>query len=681
MHAFKYRLPFLSVLVLTGFMQTTVAQKSIMKFGKIDENDLKMSVYDKDTNASAVVLGKEGYSLFLYSEDYGWQIQTTIHKRIKILKPQGLEFANDKIYLFESGMNKEDLLSLKGFTYNLVDGKVSKDKLANDAVFKEEIDDYNTAVKFTFPNVKPGSIIEVEYIVVSDFIFHLDPWYFQDEIPVAETQYTIEIPEDFRYKESSKGYEGYQRSVTGATRSFSFNYASQIDPGSQGGRTSGGRATFERRVYIQNYYASHVPAFISEPKMNNMWNYVTSIEFELTSFTPKYGLHKNFSNTWDNVKKTLLEETKFGMQLKGNGFLDEYAAEIAAKSSSDIDKAIRAYKLIQSKMAWSGYSRLLAKESLRTAFNNGAGNSADINLLLVALLRKLELEADPVILSTRSNGMIMPGQIMLSKFNYTIATVKIGGKSYLLDATDRNCMFNMLPVRCLNGEGRIISDESTDGIDLNSDQPYESLYYAELNLSEDNQLTGKVTESYRSYAAYESREAIKKETSIDDYVKKLEQKRKGIEITEFEAIDLDSIDKPLNCKYIGDFSGQITEAGDMLYFSPVVLEKIESNPFKLEERKYPVDFAYPNFTKLVLSIALPENYEVVELPKPVMFRLPDKSASFVYRISNMGDKINLYLELKINKSLFSYAEYPDLRMFYENVYSKHNEQVVLKKKI
>ncbi|MBN2611957.1 MAG: DUF3857 and transglutaminase domain-containing protein [Bacteroidales bacterium] len=678
----KIRLSFgwiiFSFILWIGFFCPSLAQKSIIKFGKVSMDEMEMTVYPKDTNARAVVLADQGYSTFIYTEDGGLQLQTKIERRIKIINQQGMDWADGEIFLYHSGNSKEEVTYLKGFTYNLVNGKIEKTKISADAKFEEEINDFLVAQKFTFPDVKPGSVLEYSYTVTSDYPTP-DPWLFQYDIPVVESQYTFEIPEFVQFKEQSRGYETFQRTVDQQNRTFTYAYSAKIDATTREGRTSGGIGGWEFLATIQTYHAKDIPAFISEPYMNSEDNYTTAIIFELMSYTPKFGLHKNYSNTWESVRKTLMEAEKFGLQLKGNNFLDEDAAKIMAESKSDLAKATRAYELIKSRMAWNKIIRMFVKDNLRTAYKDGVGNSAEINLLLVSLLRKVGLDANPVVLSTRANGMLMPGWVGIDQFNYVVAGVKLFNKTILLDATDKNCPFNLLPSRCINGQGRIISETFTDWVDLNPAQIYESTIYSVAAISPEGELKGSVTDMHKGYAAYEIRDGISKESSFDDFKSKFEQSKKGVEISELEITDKDSIHKPLVLKYQADLTGLLTTAGDMIYFNPMVFGLTESNPFKLENRKYPVDFIYPRVEKYIITIEIPEEYSVVEIPKSISFSLPEKTAVFTYSVGVIGNKLNLNCDFKINKSLFAYNEYPALKQFYENMVTKQAEQVVFKK--
>lgn len=101
---------------------------------------------------------------------------------------------------YQKGTGRENVNSVKGFTYNLEGGKVQKDRLNNSAVFDEQTSEYWFAKKFTMPNVKEGSVIDVSYTITSDFVCNLRDWEFQHSIPVVWSEYRARIPEYFDYK-------------------------------------------------------------------------------------------------------------------------------------------------------------------------------------------------------------------------------------------------------------------------------------------------------------------------------------------------------------------------------------------------------------------------------------------------------------------------------------------------
>src|SRR5205085_17050 len=145
--------------------------------------DFDLSSYHYDSSAGAVVIGDIGTSWF-EGNTKGWF--SLIHKkttRIKILNKNGFDAANVKVPLYVDGSAEEKIDNLKASTYNVVDGKVVETKLDNNSIFKDKLSKKISLRKFTLPAIKEGSIIEYTYVIKSDFLFNLQPWYFQGEYP------------------------------------------------------------------------------------------------------------------------------------------------------------------------------------------------------------------------------------------------------------------------------------------------------------------------------------------------------------------------------------------------------------------------------------------------------------------------------------------------------------------
>ena len=116
----------------------------------------------------------------------------------------------------------------------------------------------------------------------------------------------------------------------------------------------------------------------------------------------------------------------------------------------------------------------------------------------------------------------------------------------------------------------------------------------------------------------------------------------------------------------------------MLYINPLLFEQITSNPFKTEDRKYPVDFVYPAELTYVFKLNLPENAEVTELPQPVSLKMKGGSASVYYQIATINNIVQLSYKFVINKAIYSEVEYGDLRALFSELVKKHAEQIVVK---
>jgi hypothetical protein len=112
-------------------------------------------------------------------------------------------------------------------------------------------------------------------------------------------------------------------------------------------------------------------------------------------------------------------------------------------------------------------------------------------LSLVAALRDARLNAHPVLLSTRNNGLPSPLYPVPTDFNYVIARVKIGDNYYLLDATEDVYPFGLLPERCLNGMGRALGPDSSQWAPRNATQRKKHVTCLRPHLTSKERLRGE----------------------------------------------------------------------------------------------------------------------------------------------------------------------------------------------
>jgi len=170
-----------------------------------------------------------------------------------------------------------------------------------------------------------------------------------------------------------------------------------------------------------------------------------------------------------------------------------------------------AHEAVKKAVKWNENTSVAASSgNLNSPFNKKIGNSADVNLILIQLLKKLKFEVNPVVLSTRENGYLSLASPTLRKLNYVVAYVSLNDKKYFLDATEEFIPVGMLPPRCINLRGRIVDKDKTDWVDLNSDQADKRFVYFDLKQDADNLLAGKISISNSGYAAYNFRKKYEK---------------------------------------------------------------------------------------------------------------------------------------------------------------------------
>ena len=596
------------------------------RYGKIDQADLEMKVYPLDTTAEAVILC-----------DYGEFNQNTFEflrlLRMKVLKKEGSDIVNRVL-------NVDGMGSIKGCTYNLVNGEVVESKLKNESIFRERVRDDRYLYRITMPDVRVGSVVEIQY----SFPLLPSEWLFQDHIPVRWSELRIQ---DSPYVTFQKVFYGFQP------------------------------------LYINTagrWVGKDMPALRTEPYMNSLSNYLTKVEIELSNITIP-GYYRFFTTSWDAVNKYLLNHQNFGVALGIGIFLSEDAKSIKESTLSDLDKMKSAYDLIRKKIKWNDGISLYTSGDLGTAYRKGSGNSADVNLMLVQLFKKLDFETFPVALSTRENGIISPSFPTIDKLNYVIAGVKYNGKNYYFDATEPNLPAGMLPFRALNGKGRIISEKYSDWVDLSPAFDQKETVFCNMELDASGEIKGKIMCTNNDYSAYYFRNEFKGFNSPDEYVRDLESKSPGLTVNSSLFGDIDSLYKPVHEEYEVSLTGSADVMGDMISVNPMLIQRMEDNPFKLETRKYPIDYGHMIKKKYVIKLVLPEGYEATDFPKPCSIALPDKSARFIYQAGCTGNFVQVTTSFEINKTLYLETEYKLLKEFYNQVIAKQAEVIMVKKKI
>jgi hypothetical protein len=235
----------------------------------------------------------------------------------------------------------------------------------------------------------------------------------------------------------------------------------------------------------------------------------------------------------------------------------------------------------------------------------------------------------------------------------------------------------MLPEKALNGKGRLISKNHTDWVDLSPSQSYKMLTMYTLELIENGEFIGSIQSSDKGYAALRGRNTLGSYDSEDKYVEDLQDSFEGLSVDSFAFENRDEWYKDLKEKYTIRIKDKAVEAGNLLYFNPMFFEAMEENPFKLEERLYPVEYAYKKDITYMLNFTIPEGYKLEEKPENEVVSLPDNAAKFTYQISVMGNRIQVMSKYSVNKLIYPSEDYEFLKEFFNHIVTKHAEQIVL----
>lgn len=644
---------FIIVTFITLFsVQLSHAQK--IKFGKVSKEELEEKFYPLDSSANAAILYKKRRT---YATVLGGEINliSNYHFRIKIYKKDGFDWATKEINLYEGSHKKELASNIKAYTFNLENGNIVKTKLSKKDIFSERKNDFINVKKFTMPNLKEGSVIEFSYSINSPFFTNISDAKVQYTIPVKNQHIKISLLEWFKYNKRQKGYYPFKINET-STRNVDFD-------------------TNDKVIEI---LAKNTPALKEEPYVNNIENYAAALKLEVAALSaPSLGLFKTYSTNWDEVSKNINKNSSFGDQLKKTSYFKDDLNSLTENAKSINEKVINIFQFVKDKVKWDNYYSKYTSKGVKKAYKEGVGNVADINLMLVAMLREAGLNANPVLVSTRSNGI--PVFPTTNGFNYVIASVNTPQGNFLLDATEKYSLPNVLPIRTLNWTGRIVKEDgSSESISLLPKRHALNNTYVSAKIdSEEGIVTGSKRSTLNNIIALNYRNK-NNDIAIDE-LRASYEKKYNIEIDEVKVSNKTDINKPIVEVYKFESEDLAEEVGDKLYVNPLLFLGETNNPFKLDDRKYPIDYGTPWEDKISIVIEIPEGYKVESLPEKSGVVLPEKYASFKFLTSVKGNKIQIMSSVKMNSPIIPQTYYKAIKEFYKMIVEKHSEKIVLSK--
>jgi hypothetical protein len=637
------------------------AQQNGFPYGQVTYRELELKLYDADTTAVAVVLDEFGEAYIDNSGDHNLVFE--YHTRIKVLKQNGIHQATLEIPLRKSEGRVEKIRTVTASAYNVEGGSMRETKLEQKSIFTENQSKYYDVIKFAVPNVRVGTVFEVYYKLESPFIYNFRNWQFQTDIPKIKSEFWAVIPANYVYHIALKGFLELATNESERVREC-------FSPG------NGMSADCSRLKYGMK----NIPAFKEEDYMTAKSNFVSAITFELSQINYFDGRKDRITKEWKDADQELKQHTDFGVQIKrGKDIVDHHIDGFLSGVDDDLAKAKQIYEFIRGWYKWNGVYGKYSELGIKKAFDAKTGNVGDINLSLIAALKYAKIDVEPVLLSTRANGLPSKLYPVLSDFNYVIAKLNIGERVYLLDATDPFHPFGLIPLRCLNGTGRVLAEKESYWYDLQPIDKEKTLAFINLTQTDEG-LKGIVQYTYMGYEAVNQRRRLSLSSNEKDYISEIKKNLNNVKILSHEIRNADDEGKPLVVKLNVEVEIHDTYGDGNFLLNPFISEQWKRNPFQSADRLYPVDFGAPLEEIVIMNLEYQPGLEVDGLPPKVGLVLPQNGGRYLFEITNAGNKVSMNSSLLVAKPLFTANEYHYLRELFNNVIAIEQTQLVFKQK-
>ncbi|MBL7816484.1 MAG: DUF3857 and transglutaminase domain-containing protein [Saprospiraceae bacterium] len=645
---------FLTLLILRGICTLATAQTYFQPlWGKPSAEDLAMTIYKPDTSAAAVVLLDNGLmsTQFVGTER---RCVLTSFRRVKLLKKSAFDDYGKHAITIRSF---ETLVNVKAQTIN-PDGTKTPVK----EFFDEKVNKYVKRKKFAFPKLEEGSIIEYEYTMESSNMFDLYPWYFQESVPVRHSELVLNFSSDLEYIFLYRG----QRDLV--QDSINFNT---------------GIKNFDRR--LPRYWVDSVEAMKPESYVTTLNNYICHLKFQLAAVHPIMGgPSQKILQDWKALSKELWDNDRIGKQIANRRNYNDLWKAIKPQmeaATSDEQKIRIAYEYISKNVEWDedNFDIFAEEPSLDDAFKKKKANSGELNMMLIACLNEAGIKALPMLVSTIDHGFPYKDYPMSRQFNHILCFVDDVKKPLFLDAGNIYRPVGVPRVPSLNYWGWVMDKTNPRWVDIPTPLSSETML-ANMTLQEDGTLKGFISTSYQGYAAVDERTILKDDEKNEKLKKAWAKSFPDVQLDSIIVMNKDSLNAPFKRNMVCSMPNAAIVADDLMYVKPTLKTDFDENPFKQEKRNYPVELPYPIRDQFVLNMTIPSDYDIEELPKEVSLGLPNGGGKFIYSCKKMNDNLQVMVRIDIKQLRYEANEYGNIKEFFNQIVTKKNEQIVLKRK-
>lgn len=600
------------------------AQKSLNGFPKLTQEQLNLTNVSYDKDANAVILAEEG-DLDITGGNY----QLKVKRRIKILKSDGLTEGDIELLYYKKN---QKITNVKAQTINLENGNYVSSALNSNDVFNININQYYDKVKFALPNVHVGSIIEYEYSLIDENLYLIDAWDFQHELPTLSSKFELKINALIDYTNLTVGKKLNSK--------------------------------YKNKKNTTEWELINIPSLKEIKYAYNTDNFSEKIKLQMAGYQSAEGF-KNTIASWSDLRKELNESNERNFN---SSIVKKYAESIPT-SGTEIEIFEQVLKHFKTNFKWNNFKGIYTSELQKNILNNKTANNADLNYLLNHILKQKGFDSNIILISSRQNGKLLTNFPLLDQFDLIVNVVKLkDGSVFVINASDISEDDNRFaPLYLFNDYGFNMDSNDSNFIEFNQFVSENEVKF-KYSLKDENFVEQRI-DIFDGY--FFNKNADKKEL-INHYVSPA-----------IYLINDDQLKEPIykDKKYsVSQTKKKLFDSPDFLPIENPLKQFIDHYEFKEENRIVPVEFSFPYYQKVIVTIEIPEGYEVV---KPDEFNHTVKKSEDLIYNQNFGQKDNILqiaYQLYVGNATFPSEQYKDLKAFFEEVQKDTNKQFVLRRK-
>lgn len=610
-------------------------------------------------------------AVLLYAEDIlnvqsDGKIKSIERRAYKILRPDGREHGMVRAS-FDSETRITGLhgwcIPAQGKDYEVKDKDVLETALFG--VLNGELATDERSKLMTIPAADPGNIIGYEIEQERRPYILQDLWDFQQQDPVRQAIYTLQLPPGWEYKASFLNYP-------------------EVKPSSESGN---------QLQWVVNNVAGIRPEDDMPP-----WTAVAGVMI-VSFFPPGGGPTKGFGD-WNDM--ALWQAGLDRGRRDSSPGIKQKVAELTASETNVTQKMATLAKFVQNDIRYVGIQLGIGGWQPHPAadiFSHRFGDCKDKVTLLSTMLKEIGVDSYYVAVNTE-RGAVNEQTPATRWFDHMILAIKLPegadltdlqavyvdktiGKLLIFDPTDDLIPFGYLPGQLQANYGLLVTDAGGEliklpklGAALNGIRRS-----ANFTLTADGTLTGDVKELRLGDRAAGQRYALRTVSTNQDRIKPIENLLSGslsnYRITHAAVDNLNETGQPFGYEYSVVVEKYAKTAGNLLLVRPRVLGTKSSALLETKDpRKFPVEFDGPLMDSDDFEIKLPAGYVVDDLPPAV--DVDYEFASYHSKTVADGNTLKYTRWIEVKQLTVPVEQTENLRKFYRIIASDERNTAVIR---
>ncbi len=616
----------------------------------ISQDELKMTSVPEAPGAPAVILYRQ-----VDRDDSAKTGNEQDYVRIKILTEEGRKYADVEIPYFREQGN---IVALRARTIR-PDGSIAmfEGKAYDKTIVKARNVKY-LAKTFTLPDVQVGSIIEYRYTedMVENYVYN-SHWILSDELFTKQAKFSLRPNKDFALR---------------------WSWPIGLPPGVQPPKQ-------EPSTKLVRMDASNIPAFQIEDYMPPANELKYRVTFEYSESTAE----SDPAKFWKQEGKTLNSQVESFLGKKKE--LEQAASQMVSPSDAPEVKAQKIYARVQQLRNTSFAVEKTDQEqkreqakAIKTAadlLRAGGGDGRDITWTYLGLVRAAGIEAYPVWVSSRDVYFFNAKAMSINELNANVVLVKLNGKDVYCDPGTAFAPFGLLPWNETGTIGLRLDKDGGAFVQTGLPESADSVVErkADLKMSEDGTLSGKVTMTFSGLEALRRRIEERNEDEAERKQYMEDQLREfvpvGIEVELTNKPDWNNSSPTLTAEYNLKVPGWATAAGHRALVPVGIFSATEKQLFTHRDRVHPIYFQFPCQRKDDVTIELPLSWKVTTIPPS---KLQDsKAVVYDLKITNENGVLHMTRLLRNDLLVIEQKQYPSLQGFFQIVRTGDEQAIVV----